>query len=208
VNGVKKHGYRFIGELLYTHGDKRSGKQYLQGERYVDPSLAGTTRLLEAIAPFDIPFMAHWEPYAPKRDYPKFHALYSAWPNQTFLLPHMGFASPETVGNFMDRHPNLYLLTSKKERYMGNYSDPDKQAAIGSAMLEGQRLRPEWKKLLIKYQDRILFATDPHMAKLWDRYDKVVNNHRLILGQLPRKVAEKIAYKNAEKMYGVYIEDK
>lgn len=208
VNGIKKHGYRFIGELLYTHGDKRSGKQYARGERYVDPSRPGTVNLLEAIAPLDIPFMAHWEPYAPKRDFPKFHALYSAWPDQIFLLPHMGFASPETIEDFMSKHPNLHLLTSKKERFMGNFSDPEKQARIGSAILEGERLHPEWKELLIKYQDRILFATDPHMKKLWNKYGEVVNNQRLIFGQLPRNVAEKIAYKNAEKMYGVSVEAK
>ncbi len=45
------------------------------------------------------------------------------------------------------------------------------------------------------------------MRKLWVRYGTVVDNQRLILGQLPREVAEKIAYQNAEKMYGVPIGD-
>ncbi|QJB55260.1 amidohydrolase family protein [Pseudodesulfovibrio sp. zrk46] len=208
VSGIKKHGYKFIGELLYTHGDKQTGKQYSAGERYVDPSQPGTTKLLKAVAPLNIPFMAHWEPYTPERDFPKFHALYSAWPDQIFLLPHMGFASVDQLDEFMSRHPNLYLLTSKKERYMGDFADPEKQKAIGSSMLDGEKLRPEWKELLIKYQDRILFASDPHMRKLWAKYRKVVNSQRLILGQLPRKAAERIAYRNAERMYGVKIDQK
>lgn len=205
VDGIRKHGYRFIGELLYTHGDKGSGKQYGEGERYVDPSKPGTTKLLKAIEPLQIPFMAHWEPYEPDRDFPRFHDLYSAWPGQIFLLPHMGFASAEILDEFMGRHPNLYLLTSKKERLMNDFSDPEKQKMIGSSMLDGDILRPEWKALLIRYQDRILFATDPHMRKLWERYGMAVKRQRLILGQLPRDVAEKIAFRNAEKMYGVSL---
>ena len=208
VKGVKEHGYRFIGELLYTHGDKQSGKQYAAGERYVDPSRPGTARLLEAIAPLNVPFMAHWEAYAPERDFPRFHALYSAWPDQVFLLPHMGFASAAQLDEFMSRHPNLYALTSKKERLMGNFSDPDKLAKTGGSMLDGRTLRPEWRTLLIKFQDRILFATDPHMKKLWKRYGEAVADQRLILGQLSREAAEKIAYKNAERLYRESVDAK
>ena len=152
--------------------------------------------------------MAHWEPYAPDRDFPLFHALYSAWPDQIFILPHMGFASPKQVTEFMERHPNLYMMTSKKDRLMSNFSDPNKQEKIGSAMLDGSKLRPEWKELLIKYQDRFLFGTDPHMKKLWNEYGEVVDRQRLVLGQLPQEVAEKIGYRNAEKVYGISIDAK
>jgi len=208
ISGIKRHDYQFIGEILYSHADKSTGKQYSSGERYVDPLQPGTTTLLTAIAPLNMPFMAHWEPYAPERDFPRFHALYSTWPDQKFLLPHMGFASVEQLEYFMSKHPNLYLLTSKKERLMTGFSDPKKRKMIGAALLKGNELRPEWKALIIKYQNRILFATDPHMRTLWEKYGEVVNNQRLILGQLPREVAEKIAYKNAEKMYGVSINQK
>ncbi len=90
---------------------------------------------------------------------------------------------------------------------MDNFSDPAKKALIGPSMLEGGVLRPDWKSLMIKYQDRILFGTDPHMQKLWNKYGKVVADQRRILGQLPHEVAEKIAYKNAEKLYGVRLNE-
>jgi hypothetical protein len=201
VEGIKEHGYCFVGEILYTHGDKKSGKQYLRGERYVDPSKPGTKQLLEALAPLNIPVMTHWEPYAPQRDFPKFHALYEAWPDQVFIVPHMGFASPKQVDEFMGRHPNLYMVISKKERLMEDFADSAKQSSIGSAFLDGFRLRPEWKTILIRYQDRLLFGTDPHMKKLWERYPTTIKFQRLVLGQLPFKAAEKIAWKNAEKLY-------
>jgi len=208
VEGVERHGYRFIGEILYTHGDKLSGKRYAAGERYVDPSRPGTAALLRTIAPLNVPLMTHWEPYAPERDFPRFHALYAAWPGQVFLLPHMGFASPEQVDEFLSRHPNLYALMSKKERRMDDFADPAKFEATGSAMLDGDVLRPEWKVLLLRHQDRILFATDPHMKKLWRMYGDVVDRQRLVLGQLPRDAAEKIAYRNAERVYGAPLADR
>jgi len=205
VKGIQKHGYRFIGEILYTHADKKSGKQYSSGERYIDPSKPGTASLLKAIATLNIPLMTHWEPYAPERDFPRFHALYDAWPGQIFIVPHMGFASPEQVDEFMSRHPNLYMVISKKERLMEDFSDPKKQASIGTAFLDGFRLRSQWKEILIRYQDRLIFGTDPHMKKLWQKYPITIKSQRLLLGQLPIAVATKIAHKNAEKLYGIVV---
>jgi len=205
LQGIQRHGYRFIGEILYTHGDKKSGKRYPSGERYIDPSKPGTAGLLAAIASLHVPLMTHWEPYAPERDFPRFHALYDAWPDQIFIVPHMGFASPEQVDKFMGRHPNLYMVISKKDRRMEDFADPGKQASIGTAFLEGFRLRSPWKDILIKYQDRLLFGTDPHMKKLWERYPVTIKSQRLVLGQLPIDVAKNIAYKNAERLYGVTV---
>ena len=207
VQGIQRHGYRFIGEILYTHGDKKSGKRYPSGERYIDPSKPGTTEtdLLTAIASLHIPLMTHWEPYAPERDFPRFHDLYDAWPEQIFIVPHMGFASPEQVEQFMGRHPNLYMVISKKDRRMEDFADPGKQASIGTAFLDGFRLRSQWREILVTYQDRLLFGTDPHMKKLWERYPITIKSQRLVLGQLPVEVAKNIAYKNAERLYGVTV---
>jgi len=203
IEGIRKYGYRFIGEILYTHADKKSGKQHFRGERYVDPSGQGTSLLLQSIATLNIPLMTHWEPYAPERDFPRFHDLYDAWPGQVFIVPHMGFASPEQVDEFMRLHANLYMVISKKERVVKDFSDSKKQASIGSAMLDGFRLRPQWKDILIKYQDRLIFGTDPHMKKLWKKYPIIIKAQRLVLGQLPPAAGAKIAHENAERLYGI-----
>lgn len=117
----------------------------------------------------------------------------------------MGFASPEQVDQFMGRHPNLYMIISKKERLMEDFSDPRKQASIGTAFLDGFRLRSQWKEILIRYQDRLIFGTDPHMKKLWEKYPIMIKSQRLVLGQLPVEAATKIAHKNAEKLYGIEV---
>ncbi len=206
VEGVKKHDYRFVGEILYTHGDKSEGATTAQGERFVEPLAPGTRKLLQAVAPLDIPLMVHFENYAWDRDAPKFHRLFAQWPDQTFIIPHMAFATPEQVTELLSRHPNVYMTISKKERAMKGFSDADKADAIGSSLVDsGFRLRPEWREVLLRFQNRLLFATDPHWPSLWDSYQQPVLVHRVLLGQLPREAAEKIAYKNAERLYGVKV---
>ncbi len=202
VQGVKKHGYRFVGEILYAHADKKHGRVMPGGETYLDPSLPGTKRLLKALAPLDIPLMTHWEPYALERDARKFHALYEAYPDQIFIVPHMGFAGADTVREFMERHPNLYMTISKRERDRNMLQDLGKRKHYGAPLIEDGRIVPEWRSVLEHFHDRLLFATDPHMKALWKRYAEPIPFYRAILGQLARDMAEDIAYKNAERIYG------
>lgn len=203
LNGIREHGYRFVGEILYTHADKSSGKQHDSGERYTNPLLPGTEALLKGLASLGVPLMTHFEPYAPERDFPRFHQLYESWPDQIFVVPHMGFCSPAQVEEFMSRHPNVWMTISKKPKPMSDFSSGDKLSAAGSPLLESMALRPEWRELLIRYQDRLLMATDAHMRLLWESYQDEMLMQRVVLGQLPRAVAEKIAYLNAERLYGV-----
>ena len=206
LKGIEKHGYKFVGEILYTHGDKKSGASYASGERYTDPSLPGTDRFLSRLVEKNIPLMTHFEVYAPDRDFHRFHDLYERWPDQIFIIPHMAFGSPQQVDEFLSRHDNVYMTMSKKAVKMDNFRDSDKLAMTGSAMLVGLSLKPEWSEILIKHQDRILAATDAHMKKLWSEYPTHVFLSRVVLGQLPKEVAQKIAYKNAERVYGVKIQ--
>ncbi|MBI9111832.1 amidohydrolase family protein [Maridesulfovibrio ferrireducens] len=205
MRGIVDHNYRFVGEILYTHADKKSGKTYSSGERYTDPALRGTKELLTRLSEIKTPLMTHFEVYAPERDFPRFHKLYRDWPDQIFIIPHMAFASVEQATEFLERHPNVYMTMSKKHVLMDDFQDSDKLEKIGRPMLECMKLKPEWRDFLIRFQDRILAATDAHMKKLWKDYLSVVFLQRVVLGQLPRDVAEKIAYKNAEKAYGVLV---
>lgn len=205
VKGIDKYGYRFVGEILYTHGDKKSGASYRSGERYTDPSLPGTEKLLTRLSGKDVPLMTHFEVYAPERDFHRFHKLYERWPDQIFIIPHMAFGSPGQVAEFLERHPNVYMTISKKVVLMDNFRDDRKLEKTGTAMMEGMVLKPEWKEILIRYQDRLLSATDAHMKKLWYEYPVLVFLNRVVLGQLPSEVAEKIAYKNARRIYRVEI---
>ena len=209
IKGIKKHGYVFVGEILYTHADKTVGKQTAGGERYVDPSAPGTIKLLKALIDLKVPLMTHWEVYAWERDWPRFDRLYAEHPDQVFIIPHMAFGSVKQVRTIFSKHPNVHMTLSKKEKDFGYISDAKKQKKLGPGMLDEKKaLKTEWRDLLTEYQDRVLFATDVHVKRRWKKYGRHVSIYRSLLGQLPKEISRKIAYHNAEKLYGVRIDAK
>jgi hypothetical protein len=50
-------------------------------------------------------------------------------------------------------------------------------------------------------QDRFLAGTDTWVTSRWEALPGSVSEVRTYLNQLPRDVAEKIAYKNAERLF-------
>lgn len=205
IAGIKTHGYAFVGEILYSHADKSHGKQTARGERYVDPLAPGTARFLARLKPLRVPLMTHWEVYDWARDWPRFSRLYAAWPEQIFIIPHMGFGKAAQMRAILERHPNVVVTLSKKEKDQRSMS-AEKTRKIGRAVIDGcGALKPEWRNLLNRFSDRVLFATDAHKNHRWNIYGKSVRRQRRILGQLSPKIAARIAYKNAQRVYGVKI---
>lgn len=204
IQGIKKQGYRFVGEILYTHGDKTGGEQTARGERYVDPLGPGTAKLLTLLKPLRIPLMTHWEAYDWQRDWPRFHKLYQDHPEQVFIIPHMAFASPEQVETILSSHPNVYMTISKKLRRVVFFSDPAKSRKLGSGFWdEGHKLNPEWRKVLLKHSNRLLFGTDTIRARKWKRYGKKIKLMRRLAGQLPAQAARAICFDNARRVFGL-----
>ena len=60
--------------------------------------------------------------------------------------------------------------------------------------------------MAIKFQDRLMFASDAHKEKRWENYEKIIEHYRKMISSLPQEVAEKISFKNAERIYGIKIE--
>ena len=65
----------------------------------------------------------------------------------------------------------------------------------------GDALDPEWEKVILAFQDRLMVGSDTWVNSQWDNYDSIIESNRLWLSKLPRKVAEKIAYKNAVRLF-------
>ena len=208
LKNIDKYKYSFVGEILFTHADKCNtssiGRQHESGETYLDPSGKGVAEFLVKVSSKNIPVMTHWEFYDWERDWPKFSKLFLDFPNQKFIIPHMGFGSPKQAKLILSTHDNVYMTISKKNEDKGNISDPIKQSKFGSGFLnDKKKLKDEWKEILIEYQDKLLFATDAHKKHRWEIYSKIVKIYRDILNQLPEEVSKKIGYLNAEKIYDI-----
>lgn len=107
-------------------------------------------------------------------------------PELTIIWAHVGMSSPpEVIGPLMDKHDRLFADTSYRE----------------SDILDGDGLDPEWRDLLVRHADRFMIGSDTWVNGQWASYDGIIGMNREWLSHLPRDVAEKIAFKNAEKLF-------
>lgn len=114
--------------------------------------------------------------------------LYKLDPDAKIIWAHAGLGEPASeVYKLMKQYPGLFADTSLREYEI-----------LGS----GDELDPEWKKIVFEFQNRLMVGSDTWVNSQWDRYSDIMTSNRRWLSKLPRAVAEKIAYRNAEKLFG------
>lgn len=202
IQAISQYNYPYVSEAMFRHADKRFGKIHAAGEIYIDPLGANTRYLLDRLKNKNTPLFIHWEFYRWNEDYPKFSKLFSHYPKQKFILSHMGFGSPEQMQLLFNKHPNIFATISKRntrfEYFLNNATEQ------GPSLLDEQNLLREiWRKIFYTYSDRLIFATDAHKDYMWNNYINIIAQSRQLLGQLPIEIAERVAYKNAERIFGL-----
>jgi hypothetical protein len=205
VSGIRDGTYKFVGEILYTHGDKPDHPPTRTGDIYVDPLAGGTKQFLAQLAPFNVPLLTHFEAWAWDRDKGHFDQLYAAWPQQRFVLPSLAYGSAEKADAMLSAHPNLWGIISRLVDGRYNFVDPAKAAKLGPSMFdECGTLRPEWRAVLIKHSDRLMYGSDyyANQSGNWFGYGGPIGRYRRIAGQLPPDVAAHISWDNAAALYG------
>ncbi len=113
--------------------------------------------------------------------------LYSLDKDVKIIWAHAGLGEPAAeVYALMQEFPELYADTSLRE---------------SSILGAGDGLDPEWKEIIFKFQDRLMIGSDTWVNSQWDNYSGIIESNRRWLSRLPRSVAEKIAYRNAERLF-------
>lgn len=116
--------------------------------------------------------------------------LYELEPDLKVIWAHTGLGeSAATVWDTMSRHPTLWADTSLREW----------------SIMDGDRIDHEWMRILTTFQDRLMVGSDTWVNGQWENYEGIIDDHRAYLNLLPREIAEKIAYKNAERLFGVTV---
>ncbi|MEM7212262.1 MAG: amidohydrolase family protein [Pseudomonadota bacterium] len=193
---------RIVPELRPYHGNAGSSNwmaaygmaRYLQkrldlypheglGEFHVRAMSGANEDLLRKVAEMalerDIPIHIHSD------DQPVRY-FFEIAPELTIIWAHVGMSSPpEIIGPIMDKHDRLFADTSYRE----------------SDILDGDGLDPEWRDLLVRHADRFMIGSDTWVNGQWANYDGIIKMNREWLSYLPSEVAEKIAYRNAEKLF-------
>ena len=112
--------------------------------------------------------------------------LYALDPEVKIIWAHAGLGeSARNVHALMSAYPDLLTDTSLRE----------------ADILDGDRLDPDWERVIFDFQDRLMVGSDTWVNSQWDDYDAIMQSNRKWLALLPRQVAEKIAYRNAGRAF-------
>jgi len=115
------------------------------------------------------------------------NALFAINPKVKILWAHAGFsAPPAVVGKLLDRYAQLWTEVSHRAEDIAPSGDLD----------------PAWQALLLRHADRFMIGTDTWTTWRWPLYVGLIEQHRAWLRQLPNDVAEKIAHRNAARLFG------
>ncbi len=98
----------------------------------------------------------------------------------------------QTVEEMMATYKTLYADTSFRE---------------GDILTSQGTIDPAWRQLLERFSDRFMVGSDTWVNSQWDRYQQIMAVNRKWLSQFPRSIAEKIAFKNAERLFGRTVDE-
>jgi predicted TIM-barrel fold metal-dependent hydrolase len=113
--------------------------------------------------------------------------FYEFEPGLTIIWAHAGMSEPpEVIGPMLERYPKLYADTSYREHDI-----------LGDGDIE-----PRWRDLIMRYPNRFMVGSDTWVNSQWENYEALIDLNRRWLSKFPREVAEKIAYRNAEALFG------
>ncbi len=115
--------------------------------------------------------------------------FYELEPALTVIWAHAGMSEPpQVVGDMLDSYASLHADLSYREWEILGGDDDD--------------LDPAWREVIMRHPDRLMVGSDTWVNAQWDDYDGLIAQNRRWLARLPRDVAERIAYKNAARLFG------
>jgi hypothetical protein len=112
-------------------------------------------------------------------------AMLKSYPGVKILWAHAGMsAGARRVGELVDRYPMLWV-----------------ELALRADVVSDGTLDPDWRGLFVRHPDRFLVGTDTWVTSRWESVGAASAAVQVWLRQLPRDVAEQIAWKNGERLF-------
>ena len=162
------------------------------GRRLIDrdPNSPTFGKILDVAAKFEVPIVIHYE-LTDAAETALDRAL-AAHRKSTIVLAHGGEGPPRRLDRLLLRNPNLFVDLSGMHF--------QRTPALAS---ETGPLDPGWKALIEKMPDRFMIGVDVWAARLFEpaMLDRLFMWTRRILGELRLDVAERVAHRNAAKLY-------
>jgi hypothetical protein len=167
----------YLEERLKKYRYVSIGEFHLYG---ADADLPVPRRMVELARKHDLFLHAHSDVDAVER-------LFGQWPQAKILWAHAGFAPPERVAQMLRKHRSLWC-----------------DLAFRTDHASGGKPAPAWRTLFLEFPDRFLVGTDSYTPERWQFIAEHAEWSRRWLADLPKEVAERIAWKNGEELFGAF----
>ena len=165
----------FLEERLRDSRYAAVGEFHLYGD---DADLPVPRRLMALAKQHQLVLHAHSDADAVER-------IFQQYPQARVLWAHSGFERPEAVAALLRKHKNLWADLAFRSEHGGAGQVP-----------------PEWRALFDEFPDRFMVGTDTYTPERWFYVNEHASWSRAWLATLPPPLAERIAWKNAEALFG------
>lgn len=168
----------YLEERLRRHQYVAIGEFHLYG---ADADLPVPRRMVQLARQYGLMLHAHSDADAIER-------LFRQWPEARILWAHAGFERPEKVREMLRKHRNLWADLAFRSDH----------AADGKPV-------PEWRAAFLEFPDRFMVGSDSYVPERWYYVPEHAAWSRTWLADLPRDVAERIAWKNGEALFEKWL---
>lgn len=172
---------KYLEERLAKHKYVGIGEFHLYGS---DADLPVPRKMVELAKKHNLLLHAHSDAAAVEK-------LFQQWPQARILWAHAGFDSADNVRAMLAKYKNLWC-----------------DLAFRSDHGQSGKAAPEWRKVFLEFPDRFLVGTDTFVPERWHYVPEHASWSRAWLADLPKDVAEKIAYRNGETLFADWLKGK
>lgn len=179
---LSKTGARVVGEVHIRQVSRKIER---------DPGDGPFSRVLDVAGKRGVPVVIHDE--VNDKTAAALAAALTANPKAIVILAHGGSAAPKRLETLLVTHPNLMIDLS------GMHFQRTPALATETGPVD-----PDWKALIERVPERFLIGIDVWAAPLFEpaMLDRLMKWTRRILGELKPAAAERVAWKNAAKLFG------
>ncbi len=165
----------YLEDRLRRHRYVAIGEFHVYG---ADADLPVVRRMVELARQNELVLHAHGDVESIER-------LFAQWPEARILWAHSGFDQPDRIAEMLRKHPRLSA-----------------DLAFRSEHGSGGKVPAEWRALFMAFPDRFVVGTDTFTPERWYYVAEHANWSRAWLADLPTELAERIAFRNAEALFG------
>lgn len=198
-------GYFGLGEFILRHYAYTNFRT--QGGNDVDRPVNSYLihRIADVAVKYSLPVLIHLEA-EPDKVTAMAQLLETKRGTKFIWAHHCGRSSAQQIREFLTRYPNLTCdlggMTATRQGGYGRYWP--KRTPWMHLIEDGSgTLFPEVKLLFEEFPDRFLLGTDAAHTPALDFYVERIHRFRELLSQLRPVTAEKLAYGNAQRLFGL-----